>query len=134
MENNEPWQTTSPGRAHRLRDYARVGQFMLQRGLWCGQQLLPEDWVVRATVSSREKVQPRLYPGYALGYQYQWWTFPADDLSNTAEGFNGQFLYVNPAEQLMVVITSAWLRFWDSALEAEFYATIDALIELTESP
>jgi CubicO group peptidase (beta-lactamase class C family) len=111
----------------RLRDYARFGLLMLQDGTWQGRQLLPEGWVAAATRPDRPQVQPgRLYNGYPLGYQYQWWTFAGPDNAFTAQGINGQFLYVNPAHQLVIVVTAVWPSFWDNGLERELYAIFEA--------
>lgn len=109
-----------------LRDYARFGQFLADNGAWGGKQLLPEAWVAEATHPDRPQVMPgRLHEGWTLGYQYQWWVFP--DAGNdaiggfTAQGINGQFLYVDPKERLVIVATNAWDRFWDDDLESEIY-------------
>ena len=108
-----------------LRDYARFGQFILNNGSWNGQQLLPAGWVTEATHPDRPQVMPgKLHEGWTLGYQYQWWVFPAgpDSLGGfTAQGINGQFLYVNPEEKLVIVATNAWRKFWDDDLEVELY-------------
>jgi CubicO group peptidase (beta-lactamase class C family) len=111
-----------------LRDYARLGLLMAQDGIWQGQRLLPAGWVAEATQPDRPQVQPgKLYPGYELGYQYQWWTFPGDDHAFTGQGVNGQFLYVNPAKQLVIVVTSAWPDWWSDDLEQHTYAVFDAV-------
>jgi CubicO group peptidase (beta-lactamase class C family) len=108
-----------------LRDYARFGQFLLDNGSWNGQQLLPAGWVQEATHPDRPQVMPgKLHEGWTLGYQYQWWVFPEgrDSLGGfTAQGINGQFLYVNPEEKLVIVATNAWRKFWDDDLESEIY-------------
>jgi CubicO group peptidase (beta-lactamase class C family) len=113
-----------------LRDYARFGLFMAQGGNWQGHQLLPESWVVAATHPDRPQVQlGKLYPGYSLGYQYQWWVLPsgAGDLGGfEAQGIYGQFLYVNPAQDLVIVVTSVWRKAWDEGLEQETYAVFRA--------
>lgn len=116
-----------------LRDYARFGLFMLDRGAWNGQQLLSADWVDAATVADGAQVAPgKLYPGYPLGYGFQWWVLPGDDGAYIAEGVNGQFIYVNPAHDLVVVATHVWKEFWDPTLEKEFHAAVDAFIAATE--
>ncbi len=113
-----------------LRDYARFGQLMAQDGVWQGKRLLPEGWVKEATRPDRPQVQPgKLYAGYDIGYQYQWWTFPGDDHAFTGNGVNGQFLYVNPAEQLVIVVTSAWPDWWSDDLETHTYAVFAAFAE-----
>jgi CubicO group peptidase (beta-lactamase class C family) len=111
-----------------LRDYARFGLFMAQKGNWQGRQLLPAAWIEEATHPDRPQVAPgKLYEDYALGYQYQWWTFPGPDGVFTAQGVNGQFIYVNPAKRLVIAMTSAWPDFWDDGLESETYALFDAI-------
>lgn len=111
-----------------LRDYARFGLFMAQKGMWQGKQLLPAAWIDEATHPDRAQVAPgRLYQDYALGYQYQWWTFPGPDGAFTAQGVHGQFLYVNPAAHIVIVMMAAWPGFWDDALEMQTYAVFDAL-------
>jgi CubicO group peptidase (beta-lactamase class C family) len=108
-----------------LRDYARFGQFILNNGRWNGQPLLPAGWVAEATQPDRPQVMPgKLHEGWTLGYQYQWWVFPdgPDSLGGfTAQGINGQFLYVNPEEKLVIVATNVWHDFWDDDLEVELY-------------
>ncbi len=112
----------------RLRDYARFGQFMLQGGAWNGKPLLPASWVAEATQPDRSQVAfGALYPGSSLGYQYQWWVLQGPDRAFTAEGINGQFIYVNPAKQLVIVMTSVWPRFWDNRLAKESFALFDAI-------
>jgi CubicO group peptidase (beta-lactamase class C family) len=117
-----------------LRDYARFGLFMAQRGGWQGRQLLPASWIEEATRPDRPQVAPgRLYEGYPLGYQYQWWTFPGPDGAYTAQGVNGQFLYVNPAKGLVIAMTSVWREFWSDPLELETYALFGAFADATGS-
>ncbi|MDX1402335.1 MAG: serine hydrolase, partial [Kiloniellales bacterium] len=110
-----------------LRDYARFGLLMAQDGVWQGRRVLPEGWVREATRPDRPQVQPgKLYSGSPLGYQYQWWTFPGSDGAFTARGVNGQFIYVNPAEKLVAVLTGIWPYWWSENIEAHTYALFDA--------
>ncbi|MGY8995268.1 MAG: serine hydrolase domain-containing protein [Alphaproteobacteria bacterium] len=115
----------------RLRDYGRFGLLMAQDGMWEDQRLLPEGWVQQATVPSTPQVQPgELYQGYPLGYQYQWWTLPWGDGVFTAQGVNGQFVYVDPANDLVVVQTAVWRDWWVDEAEEEFYALARSLTEV----
>jgi CubicO group peptidase (beta-lactamase class C family) len=143
MEADADWMTDDRGsRANEiafccldaaLRDYARFGLFMSQGGAWQGRQLLPRAWVEAATHSDRPQVQPgKLYPDYPLGYQYQWWvlsTGPDEIGGFEAQGIYGQFLYVNPAEQVVIVVTSVWPKPLDDGLEFETYAVFDAFLK-----
>lgn len=112
----------------RLRDYARFGQFMLQKGAWGGKQLLPAGWVAEATYPVGSQVAfGKLYPGDPMGYQYQWWVEPGPDRAYAAEGVNGQFIYVNPTKKLVIVMASVWKEFWDDRLAIESWALFDAI-------
>ncbi len=116
-----------------LRDYARFGLFMLHRGEWNGAQLLPEAWVDAATVPDGEQVEPgRLYPGYPLGYGFQWWTFAGDEPAYSAIGVNGQFIYIIPGRNMVIAANHVWEDFWDNSLEKEFYALVDGFVAATD--
>ena len=116
-----------------LRDYARFGLFMSRGGAWQGRQLLPRSWVEAATTPDSPQVQPgKLYPGYPLGYQYQWWVLPATmgELRGfEAVGIHGQFVYVNATEDVVIAMTSVWPKAWDDELERETYAVFEAFLK-----
>lgn len=116
-----------------LRDYARFGLFMLHRGEWNDEQLLSEDWIDAATVPDGDQVETgKLYPGYPLGYGFQWWTFPDHGGAFSAIGVNGQFIYVIPEKNMVIAANHVWKNFWDSKLEKEFYALIAGFVAATE--
>lgn len=89
------------------RDWAAVGQFALQDGVWNGSRLLPEGWMKQSVeaVAAEENEDP----GYASG----WWAntradgsqyapdLPAD--TYFAEGHDGQRMVVIPSHRLVVV-------------------------------
>ena len=138
MEANASWmvdglgegatEISFTGLSARLRDYGRFGLLMAQDGIWEGERLLPEGWVRQATVPSKPQVMAgRLYSGYPLGYQYQWWSLPWGDGVFTAQGVNGQFVYVDPQSDLVVVQTAVWHDWWDDDAEEEFYALCRSL-------
>ena len=89
------------------RDWAAIGQFALQDGVWAGQRLLPEGWMAATTRS--DAVAQTEDPGYAAG----WWanrradgtlaqpSLPADAYS--ANGHDGQRVFVVPSADLVVV-------------------------------
>ena len=116
-----------------LRDYARFGLFFLHRGEWNGTRLLSESWIDAATVPDGDQVEPgRLYPGYPLGYGFQWWTFAGDEPAYSAIGVNGQFIYVIPGQNMVIAANHVWEDFWDNSLEKEFYALVDGFVAATE--
>jgi CubicO group peptidase (beta-lactamase class C family) len=113
METDASWWLDSPdgveiggsGISATLRDYGRFGLFMLNGGIASGDSILPDGWVREATTA---KV---LRGGAPLDYGYLWWTATTPeshrDGAYTAEGIYGQFIYVNPAAQVVIVVWSA---------------------------
>lgn len=81
-----------------LRDYGRLGQFMLDGGKTGKAELLPAGWISEATRSNSS-------PG-ETPYGYQWW-IPAPG-TFAALGIFGQAVYVDPAKQLVVAQIAAW--------------------------
>lgn len=93
----------------RARDMAKIGQLVLQQGRWDGRQVVSADYVARATRRQvATDVPPRGRPDL-WGYGYLWWTAttPGDDLPACyAVGYGGQFIYVVPALDAVVVATT----------------------------
>ncbi|MFN3523733.1 MAG: serine hydrolase domain-containing protein [Phenylobacterium sp.] len=84
-----------------LRDYARIGQFMLEDGVIDGERVLPEGYVADATAE-----HVKLPEGAGnTGYGYFWWLMPN---GYEAAGIFGQSIIVYPKERLVIAINSAW--------------------------
>ena len=79
----------------RARDFAKIGRLYLNDGNWNGQQLVPREWV-------QQSRKPGNTPGSVYYYQYQWW-FPNDRGDFMADGFLGQYIYVNPSKKIIIV-------------------------------
>ena len=77
----------------------RIGLMVLHEGKANGQQLVPAAWLAEAT--HPDGTEP-IAPGSTRGYQYQWWTFTDSD-AFSAMGLQGQFMYVDPSTQTVVV-------------------------------
>ena len=95
----------------RTRDYAKFGQLFLQDGEWEGKQLIPVDWVKASTVNHA----PNLHPIRGSGYGYQWWVpMPQEGPSKGdyfAIGIYGQYIYVNPAMNIVIAKNAADREF-----------------------
>ena len=67
---------------------------------------------------------------YRVGgsYRNQWWSLPAS-AAFTGQGIYGQFLYLDPAEDLVGVVWGAWNTPNNGAAEAETYALMAAAAE-----
>jgi CubicO group peptidase (beta-lactamase class C family) len=102
------------GVSARLRDAGRFGLLALEDGVaFNGQRVLPLGWRDRAgRPDCPATAYGQLTPGDPSGYGYHWWsTAPAAGVHNgvfSANGAYGQLIYVNPGEQMVVAIQSAW--------------------------
>jgi len=99
------WEGSRPGDSwgfsglnlHPL-DMARLGYLYLRGGEWNGEQVVPAGWVQSST-------SPQISAGtLAESYGYQWWV---DEDMFMMQGHGGQFVYVVPAHDLVVVFTGA---------------------------
>jgi CubicO group peptidase (beta-lactamase class C family) len=79
----------------RARDFAKLGRLYLNKGNWNGQQIVSKAWVERSTAVDTTK-------GSSWEYQYQWW-IPTKTGDFMAEGILGQYIYVNPKTNLIIV-------------------------------
>ena len=86
-----------------LRDFAKLGSLYLHDGTFNGQQIVPASWVA----DSRTMDQPHLLPGNDLGYGYQWWMVGGDSGEFMAMGVYGQYIYINPETNTVIVKNSA---------------------------
>ena len=88
------------------RDYARFGQMVLDGGTWQGERIISQDWLTEATRASANTADG------ALNYGYQWW-MPRDidptdpDHEYMGIGIYGQYLYINPAEGIVIAQNGA---------------------------
>jgi len=94
------------------RDIAKLGLLFLNQGAWNGQQLISADWVTQSTGVGQipEADWPDEYrTDGSWNYGYQWWLASQDEGDFFAEGKDGQFLYVNPDANL-IIVRLGWSR------------------------
>lgn len=106
------WESMPGGRVNgsagldlRPRDLARLGQLMLQEGRSGRSRVLPDGWVALATAAHwpwRSNAGPT-----QTSYGYLWWT-DERNAAFMAWGYGGQFVYVAPGRDLVVVTTTEW--------------------------
>ena len=77
------------------RDFAKLGSLYLKKGQWRGSALIPADWVATSTTPDRRD-------GGVTFYRYQWW-MPSGEGDFHAEGILGQYVYVDPKRDLVMV-------------------------------
>jgi len=79
----------------RARDFARIGRLYLDKGNWNGKQIVSEAWVRNSTKLDTANASPPYY-------QYFWW-LPSSRGDFMATGKLGQYIYVYPKENLIIV-------------------------------
>ena len=106
-EDNAFWLADGPpgnGRAlngmgfnARLRDLARLGQLMLDKGKRGTERILPEGWVEQ--MAQMQPTGSSAMPGYGL----QTWQVDEEPGAFSAVGLAGQFIYVHPQSRTVIV-------------------------------
>ena len=92
----------------RGRDLLRFGQLLLQSGRSGRQQIILEEWV-RSSTMMRYEAPTTLGPLADIDYARLWWTSGAPAAgAYFAWGFGGQFIYIVPDLDLVVVATTDW--------------------------
>lgn len=79
----------------RARDFAKLGRLYLNGGNWDGKQIINKEWINISTKLDESE-------GSAGFYQYQWW-IPNRNGAFMAQGILGQYVYVYPAKNLILV-------------------------------
>lgn len=93
------------------RDFAKLGELYRKGGMWQGKQIVPASWVHDSLTSDAAHLQPgQPFVGghrLGLGYGYQWWLGPGERGDFSAIGVYNQFVYVDPASDVVIVKLSA---------------------------
>jgi CubicO group peptidase (beta-lactamase class C family) len=77
-------------------DFARLGRVFLYEGAPDGRQIVSADWVKASTIVDSTH-------GSVWYYQYQWWIGSETNGDYYMNGHLGQFVYVYPKKNLMMV-------------------------------
>lgn len=98
-------------------DLAKMGLFLLQKGVWNDQQLLPQEWVETASSAVVPSVPAGVRPEEAAeknltkensdwvqGYGYQFWRCRHNCFR--ADGAFGQYIIVMPEKDAVVAVTA----------------------------
>jgi CubicO group peptidase (beta-lactamase class C family) len=89
----------------RPRDMMKLGQLYLNEGVWNGKQIVPSVWI-------RESTTKKVETPSGLGYGYFWWTRDFNWKERSvrsyfAWGYGGQYIFVVPELELVVVLTGS---------------------------
>lgn len=106
---------TGGGLSLRPSDLARFGLLYLRGGRWKDRQIVSRGWVEQSL--RRHVPSARRQSGRDVGYGYLWWVWPPpDDRPELGDfyaghGFMGQYVFVVPGLDLVVVFTGG-SRTW----------------------
>jgi CubicO group peptidase (beta-lactamase class C family) len=132
MQQDGAWMLGSTGHeisgcciSAALRDYARMGLFMLGGAVAGGTKIVPDDWMAQATVKQADIAEP------GRGYGYQWWTY--DDGSYAAQGIFGQGIFIDPKRKLVIATNGNWNTATDpegvGARRQDFYKKVQDAVD-----
>jgi len=116
MEARAYWNTDTHGYtlthgflSATLRDFLRFGRLYAQHGRSRGQQIIPEWWIKESIYRSEPRLQPGQNPlsHWTFGYGYQWWIPENPEGDFTAIGIWGQYIYIHPEFDVVIVKTGA---------------------------
>ena len=94
----------STGLNLRPQDMAKLGYLYLNKGRWDGKQVVPPKWVQNSTTSHME-TKGLMNTAEDDGYGYYWWIDSFGGYS--AHGWGGQYIYVLPKLDMIVVFTGS---------------------------
>jgi CubicO group peptidase (beta-lactamase class C family) len=93
---------------------AKIGQLMLNKGMWNGKQLISEEWIekITTTVTPTETLNERYgrttSSPFQFSYSNMWWlvdnfkNHPDFEGAYSATGWGGQFITVIPKLNMVV--------------------------------
>jgi CubicO group peptidase (beta-lactamase class C family) len=120
MEFDGSWSTDSKssdfekmetGVNARAIDFAKFGVLFLNGGTWQGRQVISKAWVQESTQPFFPQTEGEYYPEWFASlpgqayYTYMWWGMQRNETAFdfSAEGNKGQYIYVSPQKNLVIV-------------------------------
>ena len=114
-----------------MRDFAKIGELILNRGAYLGEQLIPLDYMTEATTKQIDTVFDGGMAPKCCGYGYQIWMEP---YGYGMHGLGGQFAFCFPEKSFLFVCNA---NTEDSAgnRQTELYAAAARLYKaISDSP
>lgn len=97
-------------------DFAKYGLLYLHQGVSGNQQVVPKHWVAESTHMQEKDTSYFIGWHDTNAYGYYWWGLQAKDGSYDyyARGKHGQFIYISPVNNTVIVRTGSSLgKVWD---------------------
>jgi len=125
-KNFDGLPNTGGGLNLRPRDLAKIGYVVLNKGKWGDEQLVSESWI---NISTGKSIN--VWPG--VNYGFQWWLreLPESEGFTSSDneiihglGYAGQFLFIIPRMDMVVVAHSWNLNEFENAPVSFLYSFI----------
>ena len=87
------------------REMARIGQLVLNNGYWNGVQIISSEWINEMTSVKIPENQVNFANVAHTSFGYQWWINESRGVVFMG-GRGGQFVFVKPSKNLVVVTTA----------------------------
>jgi CubicO group peptidase (beta-lactamase class C family) len=107
LKDQYKWRKTQNGKLNASdalymspRNMAKFGYLYLKGGHWEGKQIIPKSWIIEST-KRHLKMNWEFFE--ADDYGYKWYI---QSFGFHSAGYNGQFIFVIPKHELVVVFTS----------------------------
>jgi CubicO group peptidase (beta-lactamase class C family) len=90
------------------RSMVKFGTLFLNNGVWNGKPVIPSSWI-------NESTSTKVSLGDGEGYGYFWWTKKFKVANEVVEsyyawGYGGQYIFVVPADKIVVTMTASnWI-------------------------
>jgi CubicO group peptidase (beta-lactamase class C family) len=99
------YPTASWGLSLRPRDWAKIGQLVLNRGVWQGKRIVSDSWIAQST-------RAQIKAPKTLSYGFQWWLGRSSIDGRVIEwiaalGFNAQKIIIIPELDTTVVFNAS---------------------------
>ncbi|MEX0283952.1 MAG: serine hydrolase domain-containing protein [Paracoccaceae bacterium] len=120
------------GKCFTAQDLARVGQMMVQGGAREGQQIVPESWIqdIAGNGDAQAWRDGDFYEDFGrmeLSYRSKWYVRPKGDGLIHGLGIHGQYLFVDPAREMVIAMFSSEGKPIDDAQTAYVFALVEKI-------
>ena len=104
------------------RELGKIALCVANHGIYNNQQIVPADWITEMTT-------PRVETPYGFSFGYYWWVDTTRDIY-FMWGHGGQFAFIVPGEDLLVVMSSIPNTQGDYEIRAEeVLPVVDRILE-----
>lgn len=127
LDSNESgFEKMESGLNFRTIDFAKIGSMVLHRGKWNSEEIISEDWIIKSTIEEfplkNQEYKNTFLENTDTGYKYMWYSMENEKggYDYFAAGKYGQFLYISPKNNIVIVrngIEAGEVDYWPEVLK-----------------